>query len=200
VRYTFDGSEPTLEAQVFTEPLRLTRSATIKARAFDLSQIGGVATTLAVKQVVPRSPVTIGSVTPGLECDYYEGEWEKLPNFDSLVPAAKLTVDTVIIPEIARPEDYGLVFKGYFAAPADGLYEFGISSDDGSVLWVADTLVVDNDGLHGSGEVIGKVALMKGLHPLDVRMFQCKGDQALNLFITGPGIEKQEVGGSMLFH
>jgi len=31
-------------------------------------------------------------------------------------------------------------------------------------------------------------------------MFQCKGGQALNISITGPGIEKQEVGKAMLFY
>jgi hexosaminidase len=144
--------------------------------------------------------MTEDKIKPGLKCFYYEGEWQKLPDFASLKSIKELTVDTIVIPNIARPEDYGLVFSGFFMAPADGLYKFGISSDDGSSLRVADTLVVDNDGLHGSGEIAGKVALLKGLHPFEVRMFQGKGDQALNLFVTGPGIEKQEVGKSLLFH
>jgi hypothetical protein len=31
-------------------------------------------------------------------------------------------------------------------------------------------------------------------------MFQHKGDEALRLFITGPGVERQEIGPAMLFH
>ena len=157
-------------------------------------------TILAVTQLSLRSPVVKDGATPGLRCFYYEGEWQRLPNFDSLAPAAEFSVDTVAIPSTARPEDYGLVFKGLVNVPADGLYEFGLSSDDGSALWVADTLVVDNDGLHGAGEIAGQVALKAGLHSFEVRMFQGKGGQSLDLFIAGPGLEKQSVGTNMLFH
>jgi hypothetical protein len=38
------------------------------------------------------------------------------------------------------------------------------------------------------------------MHKIEARMFQCKGGQALSLYITGPGISKREVGKSMLFH
>jgi alpha-mannosidase len=200
LRYTVDGSEPTINSQEYVQPFVLTESTTVMARAFDESQTGGVATKLSVKKLIPRPPVAVEKTTPGLLCSYYEGEWEKLPDFDSLPVVGELVMDSVVIPDIARPEDYGLVFRGFIGVPTDGLYEFGISSDDGSILFVADTLVADNDGLHGDGEVVGRVALQAGLHPLEVKMFQCKGGQALRLFVTGPGLEKQEARTTMLVH
>ena len=109
-------------------------------------------------------------------------------------------MDTIGIPSIARKEDYGLVFIGYVRIPQDGLYDFAISSDDGSALMVADSLVIDNDGLHGSGEVPGSIALKAGLHPIKVRMFQSKGGQDLQVFIAGPGMEKQLLPSSILCH
>ncbi len=200
LRYTIDGSEPTSSSPTFDAPLRLASSTIVRARAFDRSGQGSVTTTLAVNKLIPRSAIEVAAPSAGLRCDYYEGEWHRLPNFDSLTAVTTFIANTVVIPEIARPEDYGLVFQGYIAVPADGMFEFGISSDDGSKLWVADTMIVDNDGLHGAGEIAGKVALTKGMHRLAVRMFQCKGGEALNLFITGPGIPKQEVGRQRLFH
>jgi hypothetical protein len=178
----------------------LIQSTTIKAKAFGKEGDGGPTSHFAVHKLIPRPAVAVENVAPGLQCYYYEGEWQRLPDFDALTPSNEFLMDTVIIPEVARPEDYGLVFKGFVNVPADGLYEFGINSDDGSALWVADTLVADNDGIHGAGEIAGKVALKSGLHPIEARMFQCKGGQALNLYITGPGIEKTEPGRSMLFH
>ncbi len=200
VHYTLDGSEPTAASPVFSSAVALTGSTTIKARAFDRDQVGGAVTTLAVKKLIPRPAVTADGLRKGLHCRYYEGEWHRLPDFDTVKVVREFTAESVRIPSTARPEDYGLVFRGYIEVPADGMYEFGISSDDGSKLWVADTLVVDNDGLHGEGELAGKVALKKGLHPIEARMFQCKGGQGLNLFVTGPGLPKQEVGKGMIFH
>jgi hypothetical protein len=80
------------------------------------------------------------------------------------------------------------------------VYELGISSDDGSALTVGDSLLCDNDGIHGEGEDTGTIALKAGMHPIEVRMFQHGGGQALHLFITGPGIPKREIGALMLFH
>ena len=109
-------------------------------------------------------------------------------------------MDTIGIPSTAREELYGLTFTGYVRIPQDGLYDFGISSDDGSMLMIADSLLVDNDGLHGGGEVAGSIALKAGLHPIRVRMFQAKGGQELQVYITGPGIEKRLLPKDMLCH
>ncbi len=178
----------------------VTETTTIKAAPFRADQPAGPATRLTVQKLIPRDAVKVGETKPGLRCLYYEGEWTKLPNFDSIKAASEIVADAVVIPSIARPEDYGLVFKGYIGIPEDGLYEFAISSDDGSALIVGDSLLCDNDGIHGDGEVAGKIALKAGMHRIEARMFQRKGGQALSLYITGPGISKREVGKSMLFH
>ena len=200
IRYTLDGSEPTVSSPLFQKPITLHATTQLRARAFDSENAGGVVANFNVKKLVPKPAATVDQTVPGLICSYYEGEWRTLPDFTTLQPASELVMDTVVIPGIARPEDYGLIFKGFVNVPTDGLYEFGISSDDGSALFVADTLVADNDGVHGDGEIAGKVALKSGFHPIEVRMFQCKGGQALSLYITGPGVEKKIVSSDMLFH
>lgn len=200
VRYTLDGSEPNESSPQYESAIALQQSTTIKARAYLDGASDGPTTQFRVQKLIPRPAREITNVLPGLQCRYYEGEWQKLPDFTSLTPAREFIADTVIIPSTARPEDYGLVFTGFVLVPAEGLYEFGINSDDGSALYVADSLVADNDGIHGDGEIAGKIALKAGLHPIEARMFQCKGGQALNLFVTGPGLVKQEIGKAMLFH
>ncbi len=200
VRYTLDGSEPTGESPLFASAFDLSSTTTIRAKAFYNGKFGGPTTNITVQKLIPCGAVKVVGEKPGLLCSYYEGEWQKLPNFDTLKAVKEFVADTVVIPSITRPEDYGLVFKGYVRVPVDGLYEFGINSDDGSALFVADTLIADNDGIHGDGEIAGKIALKAGLHPIEARMFQCKGGQALNLYVTGPGLEKQEVGKALLFH
>lgn len=121
-----------------------------------------------------------------------------MPDFDSVKVLKNTIQPAVELPDFARDEDFGLVFQGYFNAPEEGLYQFAISSDDGSKLWVADTLIVDNDGLHGAGEVPGRIALKAGYHPLYVEMFQCKGDRALELYVTRPDGKKLRVDADMV--
>ena len=46
-----------------------------------------------------------------------------------------------------------MAFKGYFYAENDDVYEFFTQSDDGSLLYIEDEMVVDNGGYHAQGNV-----------------------------------------------
>ncbi|MDH5705352.1 MAG: beta-glucosidase, partial [Candidatus Aminicenantes bacterium] len=61
-------------------------------------------------------------------------------------------------------------------------------------------LVVDNDGLHGSEEVMGRIALGAGAHPVTVGFFQKTGGVDFEVSYSGPGIERKLVPASALFH
>ncbi len=61
-------------------------------------------------------------------------------------------------------------------------------------------MIVENDGIHGTRERSGYVALEAGTHPIAVHFFQGAGGVSLGLAIDGPDLEKQEVPGQLLFH
>ncbi len=198
LRFTLDGSAPTTQSAKYDRPFAVTDSRMVKARAFVPGVEGDYVSSLSVQKLLPHSAVTVTNTLPGLSCKYYEGNWDKLPNFDTLKVLKDTVTDTIAVPLYAADSLYGLVMGGYITVPSEGMYEFGLSSDDGSRLWIGDSLVVDNDGLHGSGELPGQIALKAGTHPITLKMFQCKGDEALDLWITGPGLEKQIVPRTML--
>jgi hypothetical protein len=200
IHYTLDGHEPTMDSPRYEKPVTITESTVLKSRALLAGADDHFVSALKFNRLIPKSPVVIAKPGCGIQCSYFEGEWKKLPNFDSLKATKEFLAGAIEIPNVARKEDYGLVFAGYVQIPQEGMYDFAISSDDGSTLMVADSLLIDNDGLHGSGEVPGSIALKAGLHPIKVQMFQCKGGQDLQLFISGPGMEKQQLPSSMLWH
>jgi len=61
-------------------------------------------------------------------------------------------------------------------------YTFYLNSDDGSWLWIDDTLVVDNGGVHGLQEAQGTIRLRKGVHKIRIRYFQIGGVAILRVF------------------
>ena len=190
VRYTLDGSNPAERSTLYTQPLVLQETTTVRARALLAGADDGHIASLMFKKLIPRPAVSPTDVVPGLKCEYYEGEWRRLPNFDSLTPTKSDAVFTIAIPDFARPEDYGLVLTGYVQVPEDGLYDFYLDLDDGGALYVCDSLLANNYG----------IALKAGLHPIRVLMFQRKGDEYLKVSMSGPGLEKQPIPASMLFH
>jgi alpha-mannosidase len=200
VRYTLDGSDPTPSSPLYLGPIAITKAATLKSRAFLDGVDDHYVTSVMFHQLFPHDAVAIKGLAPGLDCKYFEGEWAKVPDFDTIKAKQTSVANTINLPSIARNEDFGLTFDGYIAIPKDGLYTFNISSDDGSFLYISDSLVVDNDGLHGEGDIPGQIALKAGYHPIAVRMFQSKGGRALDVSIEGPDMEYQKIPASMLFH
>ena len=53
-----------------------------------------------------------------------------------------------------------------------GSYEFRLGSDDGSLLYIDDELIIDNDGGHSFASVTGSVDLEEGYHSLRLEYFQ----------------------------
>ncbi len=200
IYYTLDGTEPGAGSLRYTQPINVTRTTTIKARGVKAGFNDSHVSEMTVTKLTLRDAVEIGEVAAGLHCRYYEGSWSRLPDFDTLRVDNTFTVEAVAVPERARDEDYGLTMHGFVKVPADGVYSFSINSDDGSRLLIGDTLLVDNDGLHGDFERSGLIGLKMGFHPLTVHMFQCKGGEALGLSLAGPALPKQSIPAAMLYH
>lgn len=186
IRYTTDGSVPTKESTLYTEPIVINESADFTFRTFrpDGSADEVVKTSFVKQALAEPAAVDAASLKNGLSCKSYEKKYKNCENF---ADGAKLLntqqVDKVAIPAGAKGF-LGLEFNGYIEVPEDGIYSFALLSDDGSRLYVNDCLVVDNDGPHGPKEVIGQYAMKKGLHPIKIYYFDGNNGGQLALEVT----------------
>jgi len=129
----------------------------------------------------------------------YEGDWSSLPDFKTLQPIMSGVLKNIDISSKQGTDKYGFVFDGLVKAPADGIYTFYISSDDGSKLFIDDKVLVDNDGLHGMSEKSNEMPLAKGYHKIKVLFFEKTGGDDLQVEWKGPGFEKQGIPPAVLF-
>jgi PA14 domain-containing protein len=94
-------------------------------------------------------------------------------------------------------DDYIVEQVRTFVAPTTGQYTFGVSSDDGSWLWVDGALVIDNSGLHNdhaelqngdsASSLTKTIDLSAGLHTLAFKYFERRGLAAAGYSIQMPG-------------
>nr|MBK9649903.1 DNRLRE domain-containing protein [Bacteroidota bacterium] len=96
-------------------------------------------------------------------------------------------------------DNFAFNFTGYVEVPTDGNYTFYCNSDDGSRLYIGNSLVVDNDGLHSKYEAIGTIGLKAGKHALRVEYFEATGSEIFTVSYSGPGITKQIIPSASLF-
>jgi parallel beta-helix repeat protein len=155
-------------------------------------QVSSVADTIADTLLPAVDP---SNTVNGIDYKYYEGsDFSMVPDFSKLTPVKTGTVtnyDLSAIPH--RTEGYAVSFSGFIDVPADGQYTFYTSSDDGSLLYIDNQLVVNNDGLHSSQEKSGSVGLKAGKHAITVGFTQQTGDASLSVSYSGPGISKQVI-------
>ncbi len=125
---------------------------------------------------------------------YFEGTWEKLPNFEKMKPQATGVGPAFDLTSAKRANDFGFRFEGYFRAEQEGIYRFLLMSDDGSSLEIDGKKVVDNDGVHGSQLRDGSVKLSKGIHQVVVNFFQVGGGAELEVEVDIPGLGQRPLG------
>ncbi len=137
------------------------------------------------------------------------GKIELMPNFAPLTPIYTFVTANLDVPvrEYTKGfptpemqtviEDFAIRFRGKLVVDTPGTYTFWLLSDDGSMLYINDKLVIDNDGIHGvtpskgkkdlsentsvSWEISrrsiemgkrGSIQLAAGTHPFEVQYFQ----------------------------
>jgi hypothetical protein len=89
-----------------------------------------------------------------------------------------------------RLEWFAIDYSGKFWIRHPAVYRFVLTSDDGSLLYIDDRLIIDNDRIHPAQSKEASLALDHGPHSIRVSYFQGpRAAVALILRIAGPGEE-----------
>lgn len=103
--------------------------------------------------------------------------------------------------EPAKREDYfGLEFEAWLNIPKDGIYKFYTYSDDGSVLYIDDQLIVDNDGSHSATRVDAKIGLKAGYHKIKLKYFESYMGEHIEVGISSRDILETIIPDDMLYY
>jgi hexosaminidase len=184
IRYTIDGTDPTGTSPKYERPIRVAVSAQgtkVTARAFTKAGRSSAPRAATFTQTTYRPADRLTVVQQGLRYLYYEVNVRSTRAIDTIPPTREAFVPRVARRGDERAERFAIRLTGYLKVPDDALYEFALTSDDGSSMAVGDRIVVDNDGFHGDEERTGMIALRAGLHPVTVRYFQGTGGASLSL-------------------
>ncbi|MCP4172269.1 MAG: c-type cytochrome, partial [Fuerstiella sp.] len=134
-------------------------------------------------------------VEPNLTFEYFEGSWQKLPDFNALTPTATGAAAGFDVSAAARKERFGLRFRAFLHIATGGEYEFWLGSDDGSRLLIDGTTVIDVDDIHPHTTKNARQELSSGVHSVVVEYFEAGGEESLNVEFKGPGISRQPLAG-----
>lgn len=187
IHYTLDGSEPTEESPVYTEPFTLRESGPIRARAFKKGMTPSPMVFQTAHKLYFHPSVQREDLKSGCRYTYHEANFTLLSQIEG-DPAEGTGV--ILEPTIGgthREDHFAYTFFGYIDIPITGVWTFETRSDDGSALYIDGVLVVNNDGSHSEVSAFGEIPLEKGLHAFKILYFEDYEGEAFSWFWCAPG-------------
>jgi predicted alpha/beta superfamily hydrolase len=190
LRYTLDGMEPDSTSPKVDQSLTITGPAQLVMKSFSISgkydktTKGNFPLGEALPSVSKPEKISPG----GLKYSYYEGSWDKLPDFKELQPVKTGVADSAFnLSQLPSKTNFACLFEGYFEIVKDGYYLFALVSNDGSKLFLGDKLIIDNDGTHPAVSAKSFILpLEKGFYPVRIEYFQKNESGGLQLVYLNP--------------
>ena len=192
IYYTLDGKEPTEESALYSEPIAIAATTTIKARAYKNGFIPSRIFTIQATKAVFKNPVAALAKENGTNFHYYEGYFSAVDQIQKAPLVEKGIIAEPSINGAKQADHFAFIFTGIIFVPEDGVYEFMTTSDDGSVLHVDNIKIVDNDGSHAAISATGRIALKKGHHTYKLQYFEDYEGEHLSWGWKKPTSEKFE--------
>jgi|GEM_PF-6450696 len=188
LRYTLDGTEPTLASPLYEKPLALRATTTVRARAFrpGVTEMPPTSSGTLVSETLEavytrRKPVAAApepeDAQPGLSFAYYKGDASTGAEEPAGIAPEKSGVVKELLdaPIRGKKQSDLYVYRGYLKVPEDGVYsihapsEFvtpGIDAGYDLRLWLDKQEWQPATGWHNYAT--WSVPLKKGLHPIKV--------------------------------
>jgi len=135
----------------------------------------------------------VGQGVLNMKAAFYEGSWDKLPDFDSLTPYDEVDVYGLDILASQKTDNFAARFTSTILLPQTARYRFHLGSDDGSQLFINQKLVLDQDGIHPMSFKSIDIELAAGPHAIRVDYFEQGGEEVLELDIEGGGLARTSI-------
>lgn len=172
IHYTLDGSEPTKDSPRYTAPITVSKTTWIKAKGFKEGFMPSRTFAIKATQTKLRPAKQVNVSKNGVSYIYVEGTFSLVADMKQAKIVEKGYMPEPSIEKARQPDHFGYIFSGYIDVPTDGVYEFYTRSDDGSVLFIDDEEVANNDMSHSAISASGRIPLAKGLHSFRLEYFE----------------------------
>jgi hexosaminidase len=186
IYYTLDNSDPNTSSFLYNGKLTLTENTTVKARIILPSgKMGPIAKGICHKVKPLPSSTDTNNLTKGIGYSYYEGKLDSIGGIAGLKAVKLGSVSSIEIPDWVREDFWAIEYKGYLKIDSTAVYKFFTNSDDGSRLFIDNSLIINNDSIHGAQTRTGQIALEKGFHRIKLQFFEAAFEQHFEAGLMG---------------
>ncbi len=202
IYYTLDSSLPTQDSMfLYKNPIKIHKKAQLRMQAFSHDKTPSQIVSVEIgNDIFEEAQQLTEKPTPGLHYKFYNGAFDNAKAIEKKRESTSGIIPQFSIENSKQTENFGYIFNGYINVPKDGLYTLFLESNDGSVLFLNDYILIDNDGAHGNYEKKASISMKAGMHKISLNYFQQGGGSTLTLSWQSDDFEKVEIPANVLFH
>jgi predicted alpha/beta superfamily hydrolase len=204
IRYTIDGTEPTISSPLCKEKIEITKPCTLKVKSVgsNYKDTPSIVRVFSAGEYLNGEQI-VENIKPGIKYSYFEGVWDSVPDFSRLTPVKSGISQNIDLEFALKRDSFGVQFNGYLHITTKDLYYLWITSDDGAKAYLNNQLLFDNDGLHSADNPVVKVIpLNPGYYPIRIDYFERTGNESITLgTVTGrKSLQPIPIPKEMLFY
>ena len=207
ISFSIDGSDPLGTSRKYEKPFIIDKTITLKAISVFSSSLAKYQYALPsaivsqeVKVYEWKNAIKVSKPKPGIAYKYFEPTAKIDLSSINNNPTSTGIADIISNNKKQRTDKFAFEFTGYIKIEKDNIYTLFTDSDDGSMLYIDEEEIVNNDGNHGNVEKNGKAALKKGFHKIKVLYFDSGGGNSLKVSMQPEGGKKEAIPAALLFH
>ncbi len=198
IYYTLDGTEPTDDSRLYTQPFEISASCRMRVKAFKEGYIPSV---VFEKDFIKSNPERDNKLSPGLNYNVYNGIYRSVYDWKNDEPVKSGNCPVFSLGCRERDEWYGLNFSGYIFIPSDDEYTFTVMANDGCQMKINGEELFESDGRKSHSLMQRyKLAMKAGYHQIELNYYQCSDANELTVCWESSQMKKAEIPASKLFH
>ncbi|MVN23143.1 family 20 glycosylhydrolase [Mucilaginibacter arboris] len=205
IYYTIDDYLPRETDLLYTAPINinLEKNQTRTLQTVEITPCGkrSVVSKVVLYNREPFAALNVQPANPGLKYKALSGSFTAAAQLDDAPVIDTGTIKSINVSAFKKNNRvFGVIYQGNIRIDQDGNYNLGLTSDDGSQLYLDNELVVDNDGKHALFQKSSLVPLLKGFHQIKIKYFDAGATSTLRVYLNLAGKPQTELPPDILFN
>ncbi|WP_096431217.1 family 20 glycosylhydrolase [Labilibaculum antarcticum] len=170
IRYTLDGSKPDVNSKIYTEPLVLKNTTSIKTQTFHQSGLKSKIRNIECIKILPLVPDTISELAQGLRYKIIKGKFNNLNELTNDEVMECGVLDKIKFPKDIEEDCYAMEITGFLKIDKKATYTFFNYAVDPVQISIGGHVLINQEGLNSRYERRGRIHLDEGLYPIKIIM------------------------------
>jgi N-acetyl-beta-hexosaminidase len=202
IYYTLNGRIPTDLDLIYKDPLQLMVPPNEKRELQTIVITAGGRRSVATRTVLmnrePNAAVNYSTNRPGLQYKIYKQFFTTAEQVLIANATDSGTVNDFNLRRERKP--MGIVYEGFLRVDTAGVYHFSLAGQSGSLLFIDDEKLVDNDRAATRFEKKGALPLAAGFHKIKLVYYDARGNGYVQVKMGRAGAPETDIPANKLYY